>query len=280
MCLIIHKFHAMIHLNIYSLGEFKNNIIINDNITVDTLKKLVSDIIKHCIYEFTLVDIKSSRLFIPHNKNIYEFIEDNKVYDIYYIRHDILSSYVLHSICKINIFNNISNESIEIIKNNKFLLYELLHKNIKFLDYFDDNIKNDREIILYAIKINGLVMQYVSNELKDDKDIVSKAILKEPLAIEYISDRLKNDLDIILLAINKNGFMYQYISDKLRDNEYILFKALEYKSIFIGTIYQYASERLRDNEEILRKVLNTTVNWKYKSVLISYASPRLKRIYL
>lgn len=272
----------MITLNLYSLGEFKDTIITENYISIFKLKKLISTIINCNIFEFNLINIELLTLLIPYHKQLHHFFKDNDTYDVYYIKYDIETSYILSCIHNHYHINNISHfdNHFKIINKNKSIILELLNKDYKYLSYLSDDIKNDKEIILYALEINALSLDYASDELKDDTKIVIKAINKEPFALEYASKRLKNDINIVLSAIKKNGFVYEYISKELKNNKEIFLEALKYNNKYIGTIYKYASQNLRDDKEILITVLNTSPNRAYTNFLIGYASNRLKNIFL
>lgn len=267
---------------IYSLSDYKDDIIINNNLTIYNFKEKVSEIINYKIYEYCLVICykNKSDLLVPSSKNLYDFLNDDYIYNIYYIRYDISSSFILSMIYKNIIYDHYNNSYYRsIINNNISILLELLDKDYTYLNYLDENMRDEEQLILYSININGLALYYASDNIKKNKDIVLKAINNSGLALEYVSKELSNDLDIVLPAIKKCGFAYMYVSEELKDNKDLLRLALKYKHNYIGSIYKYASKRLRDDEEILLLTLNTYDSDIYKYTIISHTSDRLQQKY-
>ena len=94
-----------------------------------------------------------------------------------------------HIVCNMNCWghattNNIHPTIDERLKNNEELVYEIVQKSGKALQYVGEEVRSNRRVVLAAVRQDGMAIQY--STLWNDEEIVAEAIEQNPDVIDWI----------------------------------------------------------------------------------------------
>lgn len=152
-------------------------------------------------------------------------------------------------------WNDFSDE----IKNDKYVLYSILYKDIEGHNSFahlPDVFKDNKYIAITAIEHNPNLLQYASDRLKDDKEVVLTALKQDSTTFYYASDRLKNDREMVEYAVTRNGWTLGYTSKELQDDKDLVMKAIKSNVLSL----RFASDRLKDDIDVVTTAVKDNQN--------------------
>ncbi len=178
----------------------------------------------------------------------------------------------------------------EEIRRDRLVLYDLLSRNVEYIDYIDDDFKTDRtfieraidriikenragvakhmhklikgnekflkdrEIVTKIAKKDYIICKYVDGSLLDEKFFME--VCKEnPYAIRFASKEILNDDYIMSIPVSKEPMTLEFASEELRDNKMFAIFALYSCTYEAGAVLTMLSERLQDDKEIINLTL-------------------------
>jgi hypothetical protein len=206
-------------------------------------------------------------------------------------------------------FENINNEIIDYILNNKDILLLILKYDFNILELLTENIINDQDFILDLVKQNGAIYKHkiIQTKYKNNKKILLEAVksslqmypiyyfrntnmgLEHIYVLEHCDFR--NDFDVVLQSVKTHGISLKYASIKLKNNYTIVLEAikqnpfaLQYASIDLKNNYTIVNEAVCKNGIALKfasyahknnlNIILSAINNRESS--LSYATPAIK----
>jgi hypothetical protein len=137
---------------------------------------------------------------------------------------------------------------IDKIEEDSSLCKDLVKKDARVLQYFNNKIRNNRDIFKYAFHNCYYSLDLLGDELKNDKEVIDLSIEKNGGNIKYIPENLQDD-NLCKLAIETNGLSVKYFKDEYK-NKYIE-KAM--KNNWESIIY-VSDNQIKDTQWLVRQL--------------------------
>lgn len=170
----------------------------------------------------------------------------------------------------------------EYIKENQSELSNLLigqdiNQKKKILQILPEEVKNNKFIILELIKQNGISVLYneFSNSIKEDKDIVIACMQTGNHEIVWdISNHLKNDYDIAIEAVQHNAFYSFAFPPRIYNSHLVFIRSLVNDPKIYNGIGYAKIKNMREVEELYKEG-NMENRLKLQDVVLSIVHQNL-----